>query len=70
MIDVGTSEQMPFLHQSFGARARYVALSHCWGSNVDAQVPKTATSTMHAREAGIAWSDLSQTFQDAIFITR
>ncbi|KAM0330515.1 hypothetical protein ACHAQA_003462 [Verticillium albo-atrum] len=51
----------------FPADVRYVALSHCWGPDT----PFTTTwATLAQREAGIEWSDLPLTFQDAITVAR
>lgn len=45
----------------------FVALSHCWGPK---QVITTTLSTLADRKRGIAWNELSKTFQDAVTTTR
>ncbi|KAF2713556.1 HET-domain-containing protein, partial [Pleomassaria siparia CBS 279.74] len=46
---------------------RYVALSYCWGTS---QQSTTRTTSLSSREEEIVVSDLSQTLQDAITMTR
>jgi hypothetical protein len=49
--------------------ARYVALSHCWGPTT--QLPITTTvSTLESRMNRIECGYLSQTFQDAVKLTK
>jgi hypothetical protein len=48
----------------------YIALSHCWGSQGLRQAMKTTKESFQAHMEGIEWHALSQTFQDAIIITR
>ena len=62
------SSEDVFLYESRGESARYAALSYCWGS--DTRNTKTTRSNISARKTGIHWEDLSQTFQDALQITR
>ncbi|KAL9596526.1 MAG: hypothetical protein Q9219_005747 [cf. Caloplaca sp. 3 TL-2023] len=46
----------------------YVALSHCWG---DARtVPKTTKENLDQRLENIRWQKLSQSFQDAVVLTK
>jgi serine/threonine protein kinase len=45
----------------------YVALSHCWGAD---NVLKTTSQTLNERLLGIQSSSLSNTFQNAVRITR
>src|ERR1700733_13859768 len=45
----------------------YVALSHCWGSS---NLPKGTKATMKLLKIGIDWNTLTQTFRDAIMLTR
>jgi hypothetical protein len=45
----------------------FTALSHCWGKT---QIITTTKRTVALRRAGIPWSALSKTFQDAIELTR
>ncbi|KAJ6441087.1 Activating signal cointegrator 1 complex subunit 2 [Purpureocillium lavendulum] len=48
-------------------KARYAALSHCWGGDIPL---KTTTATFDQHTAGIEFSQLPQTFQDAANIVR
>ena len=45
----------------------YVTLSHCWGQTKHIT---TETDTLKKHEAGIAFSELNRTFQDAVLVTR
>lgn len=45
----------------------YATLSHCWGQTKHIT---TETDTQKKREAGIAFSELNRTFQDAVLVTR
>ena len=67
VIDVAASDRQVVLFESRGARGKYVALSHTWGS-----FPRlTATrQTFEDLKAGVAVSFLPKTFFDAIRITR
>jgi hypothetical protein len=71
VIDLGPADgfQEPFLFEPIGPQrtANYLTLSHCWGGS---QPRLTTKSTLNARKAGIAWSSLPRTFQDAALITR
>ncbi|KKY15440.1 putative heterokaryon incompatibility protein [Diplodia seriata] len=52
-------------------RGRYVALSHCWGPPDSSRPPLTTTSaTLRQHRRRIPLDGLSQTFRDAIRITR
>ncbi|KAM5386573.1 hypothetical protein ACJZ2D_000536 [Fusarium nematophilum] len=51
-------------HIFYGGR-KYAALSHCWG---DHQSCVTEKGNLEARKAGIPWSAIPKTFQDAIKI--
>lgn len=48
---------------------RYLALSHCWGSMNDSSRYCTYKSNVAARKQRLEYSDLPQTFQDAVRIT-
>ncbi|KAH7233736.1 heterokaryon incompatibility protein-domain-containing protein [Fusarium redolens] len=50
-----------------GGFGPYVTLSHCWGGLVPFQTTK---GTLEERKSEILFSDLPQTFQDAVTITR
>ena len=45
----------------------YATLSHCWGQTKHIT---TETDTLKKHEAGIAFSELNRTFQDAVLVTR
>ena len=45
----------------------YATLSHCWGQSKHIT---TETDTLKQREAGIAFTELNRTFQDAVLVTR
>ncbi|KAF2963604.1 hypothetical protein GQX73_g9968 [Xylaria multiplex] len=71
VIDVGSVSQPPRLRISQLERAKYIALSHCWGPPEKAAVTiKTTASTLQQFQAEIPWSSLTKTFRDAISITR
>ncbi|KAH6838616.1 hypothetical protein B0I37DRAFT_400223 [Chaetomium sp. MPI-CAGE-AT-0009] len=57
----------PHLYVSKGEKARYMALSHCWGG-ISPLTTTTATLSQRLRE--IPFADLPKTFQDAVTITR
>lgn len=74
LLRVGYSACDPFLVETGGAAGKvygncsdYVALSHCQGHH---PFVATTKSTLRARKAGVAWTQLSKTFQDAIILTR
>lgn len=75
LLDVGSSEASKDLKlidmRRFGIRVdtnlEYATLSHCWGRTKHIT---TATDTQKEREAGIAFSELNRTFQDAVLVTR
>jgi len=49
--------------------ARFVALSHCWGSG-SASLIRTTTKNMQQRVQGIPFATLPKSFQDAVSVTR
>ncbi len=68
VIDVGRENQQPRLHVSTpGERARYVALSYCWGGD---QPYATKKGTIHQKIGGIPMQELGQSIQDAITVAR
>ena len=69
VIDVGEAvgAKQISLWESDNAPTRYVALSHCWGKK---SLITTTTETLPDRITSIPWSELSQTFQDAVLITQ
>jgi len=54
------------------ADAHYVALSHAWGKKEERRkaMPLLLNENISARMLSIPWDELTQTFQDAIVITR
>jgi hypothetical protein len=67
VVDIGHDEQSVKLIDSRGEEADYICLSHCWGL---AQIITTTKATLNERKRGIPWGLLSNTFQDAIVMTR
>lgn len=69
VVDVGTLETPvdPHLIISNGLRARYIALSHCWGGNIAVVLTKSTLSTF---QTGLPYTELPQNFRDAITIAR
>ena len=67
VVDTGLNNGVVKLVKTNEAKGRYICLSHCWGSS---QIITTTRSTFEDRTKGIAWDDLSKTFQDAICLTR
>ncbi|KAI1272980.1 HET domain-containing protein [Xylaria sp. FL0933] len=67
VVKVGLENEIVKLVETNGTKGRYVCLSHCWGSG---QIITTTRSTLEQRKSGIAWRELSQTFRDAIWLTR
>ncbi|KAI9764654.1 MAG: hypothetical protein M1840_008151 [Geoglossum simile] len=50
--------------------APYIALSHCWGTKLNALVPKTTSLNLKERMRKIPTTELSKTFQDTVAFTR
>ncbi|KAI1117923.1 heterokaryon incompatibility protein-domain-containing protein [Nemania sp. NC0429] len=46
----------------------YVALSHCWGDALPVHA-KTTRANLSSRASDIPWTDLTQTFRDAVAVT-
>ena len=68
ILNVGTEGDTIRLQSSLHELASpYVALSHCWGAD---NVLKTTSQTLKERLLGIQSSSLSNTFQNAVRITR
>jgi hypothetical protein len=68
VIDVSESDDVLKLHQSGPEdKGAYAALSYCWGSE---QPEQTTTANLNRYLAGFRCSDLAQSLQDAISITR
>ncbi|KAH8656244.1 heterokaryon incompatibility protein-domain-containing protein [Tricladium varicosporioides] len=71
IVDVGSVEgrQPVRLFESNGAKARYIALSHCWGPR---ERPPLTTNRANIQEHyhSIPWLSIPKTFQDAITAVR
>ena len=67
VIFVGSSEKDLRLHVTENEKARYTALSHCWGKAV---MPMLTTCCLDLMKESIPLSCLPKTFRDAIHITR
>lgn len=67
VVDVGRNNDDVKLVETNGEKRAYICLSHCWGPT---QIITTKTATLEERKKGIAWSELSKTFQEAITLTR
>ena len=55
------------LRETRGKKGHYLTLSHCWGIT---KMFRTTTATLEARKSAISLEELSQTFRDAVLITR
>jgi hypothetical protein len=53
------------LIESKGQKGRYLALSHCWGSN-EKRPLRTTSENYHIHQIGIPFGDLPKTFQDTV----
>jgi hypothetical protein len=73
IIDVGDiSDDCVRIVETAGMKAKYCALSHCWGP-VDKRPPPEACTTKDNEAAnfeGIKLSVLPKTFRDAVTVTR
>jgi len=49
--------------------SKYFTLSHCWGQNPSASVPKTTLENLSEMKDKINLRELTKTFQDALIIT-
>jgi hypothetical protein len=67
VVDTGLGDGVIRLIEPHGQVGSYVCLSHCWGQ---VQVITTTKSTLQDRRAGIPAQELSNTFRDAIMLTR
>jgi hypothetical protein len=67
VVDVGLDDGVVKLVELKEAENPYICLSHCWGLT---EIVTTTRSTYEERKRRIAWDDLSNTFRDAIFVTR
>jgi hypothetical protein len=64
----GTERDVRLVEFSTPTSARYVALSHCWGSTRPKAI--TNTATVETNKRCISWDALEKTFQDAVDMTR
>jgi hypothetical protein len=67
VIDVSNTNGLRLLETSSDDIGRYVALSYCWGGT---QEFRTTKKTSRDKLNGFALSDLPQTLQDAVTVTR
>ena len=67
VIDISDTSRLRLLEASSDEVGRYVALSYCWGETREFQ---TTIKTSRDRLNGFALSDLPQTLQDAVTVTR
>jgi hypothetical protein len=69
VIDVGSQDRPPFVRHSMAdEKARYLALSYCWGQT---GVPnKTTTANLSQYTNEIPLQDMPRTIYDAILVTR
>jgi hypothetical protein len=68
VINVGESNlREPFLEVTTRESGRYIALSHCWGSN---PLIRTTKETLAQHQRQLPLDSLPKTFQDAVIITR
>jgi hypothetical protein len=72
VVDVGLDDGVVKLAEPKAAEGTYICLSHCWGPIEITTTTRTPTtkSTYEERKRRIAWEDLSNTFRDAISLTR
>ncbi|KAI1379041.1 heterokaryon incompatibility protein-domain-containing protein [Hypoxylon crocopeplum] len=69
VLDLGDNDsQIKLLEPKPGTRARYAALSHCWGAR--AKRLETKQATLETLKSTVPWADLPPTFQDAADVAR
>ena len=66
-VGVGPGTKTAKIFLSRGLKADYIALSHCWGGDIDI---KLTTRTIAAFQDTLPYEILPANFQDAILITR
>lgn len=66
VVDVSDPANVKLIESS-GMTDRYLCLSHCWGEH---QPLRTLTSNYADHLSSIPWSQIPETFQDAITLTR
>lgn len=69
VVYVGNDIREPYLYQTSGEEAPYSALSHCWGSAPTTHLT-SSKANLKDRMESIPISTLSQTFSDAVVLTR
>ena len=67
VIDVGSSDQDPFLCVSNNRNGKWVALSYCWGGNSDYILTQNSFDEL---KKAIKLGDAPKTIADAIKLTR
>jgi hypothetical protein len=67
VIDVSDGNQLRLLETGKDASGRYTALSYCWG---EPQQFQTTQDSLRERLQGFSITDLPQTLQDAVTVTR
>ncbi|KAG7045456.1 het domain-containing protein [Colletotrichum scovillei] len=67
VLDVGHDKDVIRLIDSKSQHANYTALSHCWGRK---QIITSTKATLAQRQTGIRLTELSNTFRDAVLLTR
>lgn len=72
VLDLGLDDDddsvIKLLEPMPGTRARYAALSHCWGAGAKRLEAKQAS--LEHLKSSVPWTDLSPTFQDATTVAR
>ncbi|RSL74260.1 hypothetical protein CEP53_000369 [Fusarium sp. AF-6] len=69
VLFIGSDVRLPHLYEGQNEEARYTALSHCWGGE-EHRPPSTTKKTIAKYKEAIEWTDLPQTFTDAMAVTR
>ncbi|KXJ88992.1 heterokaryon incompatibility protein-domain-containing protein [Microdochium bolleyi] len=67
LVDVGLDDGTIRIVETKGGHGKYICLSHCWGLE---QIITTTTATYDQRKTAISLDELSQTFRDAVLLTR
>jgi hypothetical protein len=72
LIDVGTrnsshNPRLVICSESTEGAGTYLALSHCWGGDIDF---KTTVNNLHCMRAEISMTNMPQNFRDAVEITQ
>ncbi|TGO18631.1 hypothetical protein BTUL_0008g00120 [Botrytis tulipae] len=67
VINVGLEDTNPYLFVTNGLRGKWIALSHCWGGQIETTL---TTSNLQSLQKEIKMTSLPANFRDAILITR